>query len=162
MTSEKEIDRRRHFSYSRARAHFLLFEPIDVEPEKENGCVDWRRGKKKVKLDIDEIDLNYLRLSDHRQWNMKMNITGTFGSLNDALKFVGLTSGLFLNETLVFRTANNRPTLSNSIPLILGIIGLIFNILALLIFTVSKTFRQSSFRCYIYAFVLVNCASILT
>lgn len=100
--------------------------------------------------------------SDHRQWNMEMNTTGTFGSLNDALKFVGLTSGLFINETLVFRTANNRPTLSNSIPLILGIIGLIFNILALLIFTASKTFRQSSFRCYIYAFVLVNCASILT
>ena len=114
---------------------------------------------KNVTLDRDKIDLNYPFLLDHRQWNMKMNITG---SLNDALKFVGLTSGLFINETLVFRTANNRPTLSNSIPLVLGFIGLIFNILALFIFTVSKTFRQSSFRCYIYAFVLVNCASILT
>ena len=91
-----------------------------------------------------------------------MNVTGTFRSLNDALNFVGLTSGLFINETLVFKTVSNRPTISNSIPLILGLIGLIFNILALLIFTASKTFRQSSFRCYIYAFVLVNCASILT
>lgn len=91
-----------------------------------------------------------------------MNATETFGSLNDALNFVGLTSGLFINDTLVFKTATNRPTISNLIPLFLGLIGLVFNILALIIFTASKTFRQSSFRCYIYAFVLVNCASILT
>jgi hypothetical protein len=93
---------------------------------------------------------------------MNINATESFASLYDALKYVGLTSGLFMNETLVLRTQIIRPSIINLIPLILGFIGLIFNILALLIFTVSRTFRQSSFRCYIYAFVLVNCASILT
>ncbi len=93
---------------------------------------------------------------------MNTNATESFASLYDALKYVGLTSGLFMNETLVLRTQIIRPSIINLIPLILGFIGLIFNILALLIFTVSQTFRQSSFRCYIYAFVLVNCASILT
>ncbi len=93
---------------------------------------------------------------------MNTNATESFASLYDALKYVGLTSGLFMNETLVLRTQIIRPSIINLIPLILGFIGLIFNILALLIFTVSRTFRQSSFRCYIYAFVLVNCASILT
>ncbi len=105
---------------------------------------------------------NYLDVIDDLQWKMNMNITESFASLYDALKFVGLTSGLFINETLILRTATIRPSIVNLIPLILGIIGLIFNILALLIFTASKTFRQSSFRCYIYAFVLVNCASSLT
>ena len=93
---------------------------------------------------------------------MNTNTTESFASLYDALKYVGLTSGLFMNETLVLRTQIIRPSIINLIPLILGFIGLIFNILALLIFSASQTFRQSSFRCYIYAFVLVNCASILT
>jgi hypothetical protein len=94
-----------------------------------------------------------------------MNINGTdsFSSLYEALKYVSFTSGLYINETLILPRAQTiRPSILNLIPLILGFIGLIFNILALLIFTASKTFRQSSFRCYIYAFVLVNCASILT
>ena len=94
---------------------------------------------------------------------MITNGTDSFASLNDALKYVGFATGLYLNETVVsLRTQSIWPSVLNLIPLSLGIIGLIFNILALLIFTASKTFRQSSFRCYIYAFVLVNCASILT
>jgi len=94
---------------------------------------------------------------------MITNATDSFASLNDALKFVGFASGLYLNETVVsLPTQSIWPSVLNLIPLSLGIIGLIFNILALLLFTASKTFRQSSFRCYIYAFVVVNCASILT
>jgi len=94
---------------------------------------------------------------------MITNATDLFASLNDALKFVGFASGLYLNETVIsVPTQPIWPSVLNLIPLSLGIIGLIFNILALLLFTASKTFRQSSFRCYIYAFVIVNCASILT
>jgi hypothetical protein len=94
---------------------------------------------------------------------MNINANDSFASLYEALKYVGFTSGLYINETLILPRAQTiRPSIVNLIPLILGFIGLIFNILALLIFTASKTFRQSSFRCYIYAFVLVNCASILT
>jgi len=94
---------------------------------------------------------------------MNINATDSFASLYEALKYVSFTSGLYINETLILPRAQTiRPSIVNLIPLILGFIGLIFNILALLIFTASKTFRQSSFRCYIYAFVLVNCASILT
>jgi len=94
---------------------------------------------------------------------MNINATDSFASLYEALKYVSFTSGLYINETLILPRAQTiRPSIVNLIPLILGFIGLIFNILALLIFTASKTFRQCSFRCYIYAFVLVNCASILT
>lgn len=94
---------------------------------------------------------------------MNSNTTDPFASLYEALKYVRYTSGLHINETLILpRSQTIRPSIINLIPLILGFIGLIFNILALLIFTASKTFRQSSFRCYIYAFVLVNCASIST
>lgn len=94
---------------------------------------------------------------------MNTNTTEPFASLYDALKYVSFTSGLFINETLILPRAQTiRPSALNLIPLILGLVGLIFNILALLIFTASQTFRQSSFRCYIYAFVLVNSASILT
>jgi hypothetical protein len=94
---------------------------------------------------------------------MNTNKTEPFESLYHALKYVHFTSGLYINETVTLPRAQTiRPSILNLIPLILGVIGLIFNILALLIFTASKTFRQSSFRCYIYAFVLVNCASILT
>ncbi len=93
---------------------------------------------------------------------MNTNATKSFASLYDALKYVSFTSGLYINETLTLPRAQSiRPSILNLIPLILGFIGLVFNILALLIFTASKTFRQSSFRCYIYAFVLVNSASIL-
>ena len=94
---------------------------------------------------------------------MNTSATESFVSLYDALSYVSFTSGLSLNETSIFqRTQSIWSSVLYLIPLGLGFIGLIFNILALLIFTASKTFRQSSFRCYIYAFVLVNCASILT
>lgn len=87
-----------------------------------------------------------------------------FESLNDALEYVGLTSGLYINETLLSprQLSSKWPSILSTLPLILGFIGLLFNVLALLIFTVSKTFRENSFRCYIYAFVFINCASILT
>ena len=91
------------------------------------------------------------------------NDTDEFTSVFDAWTYVGSASGLYINQTAI--TPHRQSILSlilNLIPLVLGIIGLIFNILALLIFTALKTFRESSFRCYIYAFVLVNCASILT
>ncbi|UJR26786.1 hypothetical protein I4U23_008099 [Adineta vaga] len=88
---------------------------------------------------------------------------GQFESLNAALKYVGLTSGLFINETLLLpRSQSTLPSAISILPLVLGSIGLVFNILALLIFTTSKTFRQNSFRWYIYALTLINCASILT
>ncbi|CAF3159672.1 unnamed protein product [Rotaria sp. Silwood2] len=94
---------------------------------------------------------------------MDPNTTESFESLYDALSYVGFASGLYINQTLILPQRQSIwSSILNLIPLILGIIGLIFNILALLIFTASKTFRQGSFRCYIYAFVLVNCASILT
>jgi hypothetical protein len=94
---------------------------------------------------------------------MNTSASDSFESLFDALSYVRFTSGLNLNESSVLqRTQSIWSSVSTLIPLILGFIGLIFNILALLIFTASQTFRQSSFRCYIYAFVLVNCASILT
>ncbi len=86
-----------------------------------------------------------------------------FESLYDALRYVGLTSGLYINETLLLRPLpSNWPSAISILPLILGFIGLIFNILALLIFTASRTFRENSLRCYIYTLVIVNCASILT
>ncbi len=87
-----------------------------------------------------------------------------FESLHDALKYVGLTSGLHINESVLLlpHSLPNWPSILSLLPLSLGFIGLIFNILALLIFTASKTFRENSFRCYIYAFVSVNCACILT
>jgi len=86
-----------------------------------------------------------------------------FESLYEALRYVGLASGLYINETLLSPPSpSNWPSTISVLPLILGFIGLIFNILALLIFTASKTFRENSFRCYIYAFVFINCASILT
>ncbi len=87
----------------------------------------------------------------------------SFESLNHALKYVGLTSGLYIDEKLLLpRLQSKWPSAIGILPLILGFIGLIFNALALLIFTASKTFRQNSFRWYIYAFALINCASILT
>ncbi|CAF4062986.1 unnamed protein product, partial [Rotaria magnacalcarata] len=93
---------------------------------------------------------------------MDTNTTESFVSLFDAIKYVASASGLFINQTLTFPQRQSiGSSILNLIPLLLGAIGLIVNILALLIFTVSKTFRQSSFRCYIYAFVLANCASIL-
>ena len=87
-----------------------------------------------------------------------------FESLDDALKYVGLTSGLHINESVLLlpQTLPNWPSALSLLPLSLGFIGLIFNVLALLIFSASKTFRENSFRCYIYAFVSVNCACILT
>ncbi|CAF1324624.1 unnamed protein product [Rotaria sp. Silwood1] len=94
---------------------------------------------------------------------MDFNTTESFESLYDALTYVGFASGLYINQTLILPQEQSIwSSILNLIPLILGIIGLIFNILALLIFTASKTFRQGSFRCYIYTFVLVNCASILS
>jgi len=87
----------------------------------------------------------------------------SFKSLYDALKYVGIASGLYINETSLLPGLQSKwPSAIGIIPLILGFIGLVFNALALLIFTASKTFRQNSFRWYIYAFALINCASILT
>ena len=90
--------------------------------------------------------------------------SGLFASIDDALKYVALTSGLYINETAVLLPSSlpHSPSVLSLLPLSLGVIGLVFNILALLIFTASKTYRENSFRCYIYAFVLVNCACILT
>ncbi len=87
-----------------------------------------------------------------------------FASLHDLLKYVGLTSGLHINETLLLlpRSLSNWSSAISILPLILGFIGLIFNIIALVIFTASKTFRENSFRCYIYVCFSINCASILT
>lgn len=93
---------------------------------------------------------------------MSANQSDLFASLDDALRVIHSAAGLYLNESYTFRRQEIRPSIINLIPLILGFIGLVFNILALVIFTASKTFRQGSFRCYIYVFVLVNCASILT
>jgi hypothetical protein len=85
-----------------------------------------------------------------------------FDSLHDALRYVGLASGLYINETLLSpQLPSNWLSVMSILPLILGFLGLIFNILALLIFTISKTFGENSFRFYIYAFVFINCASIL-
>jgi hypothetical protein len=94
-----------------------------------------------------------------------MNITEIDPSalLFDALKYVRDTSGLHINETLLLpRSQSKWPSTISILSLSLGFIGLLFNILALLIFAASKTFRQNSFRCYIYAFVFVNCGSIIT
>jgi len=86
-----------------------------------------------------------------------------FDSLNDALNYVGLASGLQIDDSLLHpRLGSKWPPVISILPLILGFIGLIFNILALLIFAASKTFRKNSFRCYIYAFVYVNCGCIVT
>lgn len=87
-----------------------------------------------------------------------------FASFNDALKYVALTSGLFINETVVLlpETRPHIPSVLSLLPLTLGVIGLVFNIFSVVIFTASKTYRENSFRCYIYAFVIVNCACILT
>ncbi|CAF1294641.1 unnamed protein product [Adineta ricciae] len=86
-----------------------------------------------------------------------------FESLDAALSYVGLTSGLYINETLLSpRSPSNWASATSILPLLLGFIGLVFNILALLIFTASKTFRKNSFRWYIYALTLINCASILS
>lgn len=91
------------------------------------------------------------------------NETEPFESLSDVLRYVGLTSGLYINESLLMpRSQSKWPPALSLLPLVLGFIGLVFNILALLIFTASRTFRQNSFRWYIYALTLVNCASILT
>ncbi|CAF2432527.1 unnamed protein product [Rotaria sp. Silwood2] len=87
----------------------------------------------------------------------------SFGSLYDALVYVGVTSGLYINETLALpRLKSKWSSFISILPLILGLIGLIFNILALLIFKTSKTFQKNSFRYYIYAFAIINCASVLT
>ncbi|CAF3295617.1 unnamed protein product [Rotaria socialis] len=87
----------------------------------------------------------------------------SFESLYDALRYVGLTSGLHINETVTLPPLQSKwSSTINILPLGLGCIGLVFNILALLIFSTSKTFRKTSFRFYIYAFALVNCASVLT
>ena len=85
-----------------------------------------------------------------------------FVSVEDALRYVGLTSGLEINKTLLLPRSQSKwqPTRS-LLPLILGFVGLVFNILALFTFTASKTFRQNSFRYYIYALALINCLSVL-
>ena len=91
------------------------------------------------------------------------NLTDSFASLSDALKFVSFTSGLFINETFMLPSTSSKwSSIISVIPLILGSIGLIFNLMALFIFPTSKTFRQSSFHCYIYAFVTVNSVSIIS
>jgi hypothetical protein len=89
----------------------------------------------------------------------------SYESLQDALNYVAFAAGMYINETSVVLSPSspaNWPMAISILPLILGFIGLVFNSLALLIFTASKTFRENSFRCYIYALVLINCASILT
>lgn len=86
-----------------------------------------------------------------------------FATLYDALIYVGVTSGLYINETVILPKLQSKwSSVISILPLILGFIGLVFNILSLLIFTTSRTFRRNSFRYYIYAFVLVNCASVFT
>ncbi|CAF0921233.1 unnamed protein product [Rotaria sordida] len=87
----------------------------------------------------------------------------SFVSLLEAIKYVGTTSGLYINETLVLLPLKSKwSSIISILPLILGFIGLLFNILALLIFKTSRTFRKNSFRYYIYAFAIINCASVLT
>ena len=104
-----------------------------------------------------------LNFVDDPQWSMNANGSDSFATLQDALNYLEFTSGMYINEAVVSVPKKSVwPSILNLIPLSLGIIGLIFNILALLIFTASKTFRQSPFRYYIYAFMLVNCASILS
>ena len=94
---------------------------------------------------------------------MDVNTSGSFTPWNDSVEYIIQTTGLQINQTSNLPGRSSvRPSILNLLPLIMGIIGLSFNIVALLIFTASKTFRQSSFCCYIYAFVLVNCASIVT
>ena len=89
--------------------------------------------------------------------------SSSFSSLYDALEYIARASGLRLNLTSILpRRPPAQSLILNLLPLILGTVGLAFNIIALLIFTTSRTFRQSSFHCYIYAFVLVNCATIVT
>ena len=86
----------------------------------------------------------------------------SFGSLDDALRYLGSASGLYINKTLLLARSQSKWQLTRSLlPLILGFVGLVFNILALLTFSVSKTFRQNSFRYYIYALAVVNCLSML-
>ena len=108
-------------------------------------------------------DRFFLGFFDDLQWNMSANGSESFATLQDALNYVEFTSGMHINESVLpVRKQSIWLSVLNLIPLSLGFIGLLFNILALLIFTASKTFRQSPFRYYIYSFVLVNCASILT
>lgn len=82
-------------------------------------------------------------------------------SLRAAMQYIDSVRGYNGSDFGAPRT-RQWPSILNTIPLILGFVGLIFNILALLVFTASKNFRRSSFRCYIYAFVLANCVSIVT
>lgn len=92
---------------------------------------------------------------------MNKTETYSFRSLYDALTYVGLASGLYINETLVLPRLQSKWSSTISIlPLVLGFIGLVFNILALFIFSTSKTFRKTSFRYYIYALALINCGSV--
>ena len=82
-------------------------------------------------------------------------------SLREDLKYIDDVMGY--NSSSVGAPQRYKwPSVMYTIPLVLGFVGFIFNILALFVFTASKNFRRSSFRCYIYAFVLANCVSILT
>ena len=110
--------------------------------------------KNKIEKEVVFLDL---------EWDLNKSEADSFRSLHDALRYVGLTSGLHINETLTLpRLQSKWPSKISILPLVLGCIGLAFNILALLVFSASKTFRKTSFRFYIYTFALVNCASILT
>ncbi|CAF1282030.1 unnamed protein product, partial [Rotaria magnacalcarata] len=108
-----------------------------------------------------QIEKEYVFFND--EWNLNKSEVNSVESLYNAVRYVGLTSGLQINDTLTLPRLQSKWSSTRSIlPLVLGCIGLVFNILALLIFSTSKTFRKTSFRFYIYTFALVNCASVLT
>lgn len=108
-----------------------------------------------------EIEENELRIDDVI-WNMNDTDVDLSKLLDEAVRYIVLQSSLQLNESRSLpKYSPILLAVVNILPLFLGLIGLIFNILALVTFSASKTFLKSSFRCYIYAFVLLNCASII-
>lgn len=94
-------------------------------------------------------------------WTMTSN--NSFKSLDDVLAFLGSTTGLQVNMTVI--QPISEPiwlSLLNITPLLLGTVGFIVNILSIIVSKTSKTFRKSSLRYYIYFFVSINCATILS
>ncbi|CAF1163432.1 unnamed protein product [Didymodactylos carnosus] len=69
----------------------------------------------------------------------------------------------FLKDFLTNNKETDTIDIDNSVvSIIIGTIGFIFNALAILIFSVSIIFRHSTFRCYIYTFIIVHCICIFS
>ncbi|CAF1197808.1 unnamed protein product [Didymodactylos carnosus] len=87
------------------------------------------------------------------------------GTMNDSMmddtNFYGDLK--FLNDIILTDRDTDKMVLDHWLfSICFGTIGFMFNLIAILIFSFSNTFCHSTFRCYIYSFIIVHCICIFS